>query len=191
MYSKLRVIGLAGPAGVGKTTLAEALVDKLGYERMSFATALKEFADAMVSTEDIGGISFTAPLSVIDKTTARPWLVAIGAGARQAFGKDFWVDQFHNRLMNKLEGHWHETVKVVIDDVRYPNEVSYIEDELGGVVILLDRADIEPANPEEEKSLAEVEDMVDHLFTMTNDVTLEQVKEEFRLFCPVLELEEF
>lgn len=189
MYSKLRVIGLAGPAGVGKTTLADELVEKLGYERMSFATALKEFADAMVSTEDVGGISFTAPLTLMDKTTARPWLVAIGAGARKAFGEDFWINCFHDRLLNKLEGRWNEVVRVVVDDVRYPNEVEYIENELGGFVTFLRRDGIKPANPEEERSLAEVEDVVKQWFIISDDH--ERCKELFRFSVSVLEETEY
>jgi hypothetical protein len=75
----------------------------------------------------------------------RKFLQRLGDGGRQVFGEDFWVD----RLMERARSY----DRVVIPDVRYPNEAAAIQ-ELGGVVIRIDRPGHVPQGHVSETALA-------------------------------------
>lgn len=115
-----RIVGIAGYAGSGKDRAADCLV-ALGYERRGFADALKRLAGAIGwdGRKDDPG---------------RALLQNLGVGARDILGADVWVDA----LMRDLPA------RVVITDVRFPNEVAAIRDH-GGVVVRIWRPGVQPA----------------------------------------------
>jgi hypothetical protein len=98
-----RIVGLAGYAGSGKDLSANILCDRFNYERRGFADALK----ALATTIGWDGRK---------DDTGRRLLQELGVGARDVLGADVWVDA----LMRDLPG------RVVITDVRFPNEVEAI-----------------------------------------------------------------
>ena len=102
-------IGLVGKAGVGKTTIANILVEKYGFVRLSFAAKLKE-----VAAEILG--------RPIDKTRDRLFLQTIGAAVRM-FDTSAWIRHVWREL-RKLP----RDANVVIDDVRYLNEAEFLRD---------------------------------------------------------------
>lgn len=117
------VVGLVGKKGVGKSTVAQCFKE-LGYVQRSFATKIKflaEQANPVISFSDTG-----RPVTLNDILADSGWdsakrrfpevrkfLQNLGEGVRQ-IDPDFWVNAIDLP----------DTGFVVIDDVRYPNEVA-------------------------------------------------------------------
>jgi hypothetical protein len=140
----MQIIGLCGYAGVGKDTAARHMD---GWKRYAFADCLK--SDLVDLGSLIGLDVFN--LSGRDKEVFRPMFVAWGATAR-AFIPDFWIF----RMFENLKVNADENAKIVITDVRYPNEVDAIQ-RRGGKVIRIRRHCFGPANDEEARSFRQIE----------------------------------
>ena len=126
------IIGIAGRMRSGKTTLAKVLVEQYGFHKSSFAGAVRdEVADAMFK----GRVNAREQLllaEVRDKNAVRPILQAWGEGKRNLIHPDYWIwKMFEESAHHDL---------VVVDDVRYPNEVSAILDS-GGFLVRLEVSD--------------------------------------------------
>lgn len=138
MRKNPNVIGLTGRAQAGKDTVGAILVEKHGYTRFAFADALKSMALALnpfVDQEgrlaDIvaeGGWELAKTIPEV-----RRFLQVLGTeGVRDHLGENSWVDALQQQLMKR--GLWtfeearHVSVptKVVITDVRFPNEVNAV-----------------------------------------------------------------
>lgn len=120
------LIALMGPMHVGKSTLAQALVDNPPLEGVGqgqlrpLATPVKLLGTTLQEALDL-------PTDYI-----RPLLQALGHGTREVLGDDVWVDYWQNNLpegYSRNDGPF-----VVVDDVRYANELDACID---GLVILL------------------------------------------------------
>lgn len=166
-----RLIGLAGYARVGKDTVGDLLHDHYGYERRAFADKLRELAwrvrpDIGQVVADIGYERAKHALPEL-----RPFLVAVGAGAREILGRDVWLDAtlrppdaqgFHVEWGGPCAQHEQPTV---VTDVRYVNEARRIVD-LGGVVVYIARTRVGPANDEEDRTIAELRRLVPHRYLL-------------------------
>lgn len=140
------IVGLGHVAQVGKDTAAAALCRDLGFVKVGFADQLRELAmkaDPLVTSsvrtinKDVGhgryawvvqGMGYEPAKNTYPEV--RRFLQNLGAGAREVFGLDFWIDQAMARA-RKYE-------RVVIPDVRYLNEAESIH-AAGGVLIRIDR----------------------------------------------------
>ena len=123
------IIGLAGKAGAGKSTVADALVMK-GFQRDAYAKTMKEAIS----------IIFGIPLDILRSNAAvksqidpywgmsyRQIMQLFGTEAcRKTFGGDIWERVLWNR-------HTYVDYDLVIDDVRFPNEAEAILDRGGQV----------------------------------------------------------
>jgi len=132
------IIGLVGFIGSGKGTVGDLLVEQ-GFIKDSFAKPLK----------DAVAVMFGWPRELLEGDTevSRSWreksdsywsekfeyeftprlalqLMGTEAG-RNVFHKDLWVISLLNRAKNK---------DVVVTDVRFQNEIKYIQDNNGVVV---------------------------------------------------------
>lgn len=114
------IIGLLGPAGSGKSTVAARLVERHDARRYALADPLKNMVKRAfeLSEEQVRGTQE-------QKETADPrylvtprWLMQrIGTeGARQEFGTNFWTDQ----VLARIRGD--DSSLAVIEDVRFPDE---------------------------------------------------------------------
>jgi hypothetical protein len=130
-----QIIGLAGPARVGKDTIAANMP---GWTRRAFADELK--ADLAPLAKRLG-LDMANPEH---KELLRPLMVEYGRLARKV-DPDYWLKRL------KLTG----ADRIVITDVRYANEVRFIQQQ-GGSVYLVRRDGYTPANDEERTSLAEI-----------------------------------
>jgi hypothetical protein len=137
------VIGISGAARAGKDTLFEVLdeiFETFHMTRLAFADALKEECDEFLKT-NTGISAFTKDDE--EKEIIRPFLVAYGSNVRRRINPNCWIEGI-DRLIRESEK---KTIHI-ITDVRYPNELDWIEQQ-GGLSIHVSRDGIKPANSEE------------------------------------------
>lgn len=138
-----RIVGLAGNAGAGKSTAAAFLVGR-GFARLRFAAPLKSmlsalYAEAGLSAREIArrieGDLKEKPDPLLDGRTPRHAMQALGTEwGRDMISPRLWVDVWSTRARAAiLAGR-----SVVVEDVRFPNEVAAVRN-LGGRVIYIAR----------------------------------------------------
>lgn len=134
------IIGFAGTIGSGKTTAAHYLRNMHRWTLCSFAGALKlgwanmlGIPSALLYEEDFKN-------SLVDKElfgdlTHRKALQLFGTECmRKHFGDDFWVKLlFYNARRNHEDWNLNQEENIVIDDVRFPNELDAITSRGGKV----------------------------------------------------------
>ena len=116
-YNYPHRIAIAGRAHSGKSTLAKALqtyfaeVEGVTIPVHSFAEPLKAGCEAM------GLLSFPGPEGRMIKRKA---LQSVGDTVRREIGDDYWVNLFEKQ-------HHDEIISsgIIIDDIRYPNELLW------------------------------------------------------------------
>ncbi len=173
------IIGIAGAIGSGKTTLANYLVSQ-GFVIFSMADCLKRACQEifLLSDQQIYGTQE-------DKAEADPrWyncsprtmLQFIGTDLLRnnldkimpGLGNDVFVHHF--KLWYKQQLATNPDIRIVIADVRFPNEVNAIR-ELGGRVIKIDREEIVDNIHESENALKGIE----YDIVIENNGTLEEL----------------
>lgn len=140
------IIGTIGFIGCGKGTVADILVEKHGFVKLSFADAVKDATAAIFGwqrsllegdTEESRIFRETRDEWWSEKTgkhiTPRYMLQIMGTEAgRDVFHKDIWV----YALERKMEMYQN----VVIADVRFPNEIEWMRSK-GGFAVRVSRGD--------------------------------------------------
>lgn len=151
----MRLIGLAGFAGSGKSAAAEYLARQHGFERVRFAGALKSMMRALL--RDAGVPRRERERMIEGDLKEEPSDILLGRSPREAmqwlgtewgrdlFGPDLWTSIALARIERILEAGG----SVVIEDVRFINEVRAIE-LVGGVVVRMNgRGGIAGCHPSE------------------------------------------
>ena len=129
------LIGLTGPAGCGKDTVAEYYRDAYGAEILSFATPIKEALNAMFGFTDAQWQDRVWKEGVRGRFGVSPRQLA------QTLGTDWGRDMIcRNIWINILLDRWAAAGRPfsVIPDVRFDNEAAAIVD-TGGRVLSIDR----------------------------------------------------
>lgn len=162
-----RLIAFTGPAGCGKSTAAQVLMGK-GWQRVKFASILKDMCRAMGMTEEmIEGYDKEKPQAVFGGQTPRFIMQTLGTEwGRKTISPDLWVSITKAEIQRQLDvGH-----NVVVDDCRFDNEADCIRF-LGGVVVSIDgRGGISGAH--------ESESGVTSDYVIDNNGTLEDLEDE-------------
>lgn len=125
----LQIIALSGKRGAGKTSAADYLALKYGYRVVSFASSLRDMAKLFFPFTDVdfGGTKKERPYREYD-WTPRDFLISLGALGRY-YDNDYWVKKAH---LESMKG------KIVVDDLRFPNEVEYLK-QLGAKIVRINR----------------------------------------------------
>ena len=128
------LIGLAGRAGAGKDTVAGIIREEAALAGQR--TAVASFADPLYRA--ISAITGIPVAMLRDRTFKEDTIDWLGKSPRQLLqtlgtewgrnmmGENFWVEIFRNAAEQ------YDTV--VVSDVRFPNEVDVITEDMGGVV---------------------------------------------------------
>jgi hypothetical protein len=141
------IIGLLGFIGSGKGTVASHLVDEYNFIQDSFAASLKDTCSAV----------FGWPRNLLEGDTKEsrewrelvdPWwseklnipgfspryaLQVMGTDVlRNHFNQDLWFITIQNRIRKNPGQH------VVISDVRFPNEIKFIQEQ-SGILVKINR----------------------------------------------------
>jgi hypothetical protein len=162
------IIGLCGFARSGKNSFAD-FIGQLGkqsdpprsFKNVSFAYALRKELDGFLQ-EKIGISAFTEDL--IEKETIRPLLVCWGTSViRNKIDTNYWVKNLKNTVNNNRKTGFIS----IITDVRFTNELEWIEKE-GGVSIFVERESVGPANPDELKFTGPLKKQCDLIFKWNN-----------------------
>jgi hypothetical protein len=140
-----QIIGLVGPIGAGKDTVADYLVNIHGFRRESFASSLKDAVSVVFgwSRELLEGRSKQSRewreqpdiwwSDKLGKTiTPRYILQHWGTDViRNGFHDDIWLASLENRLRSAQDD-------IVITDCRFPNEIAAIRN-AGGTILQIRR----------------------------------------------------
>ena len=155
----MRVLGLTGRRGSGKSSVAKVLADIYDFEVMSFATPIKDMLSAMgIPDKYLHDPEFKEkPVPGYGKS-GRFMMQTLGTDwARNLIGQSVWVRAVKDRISElKLD--------VVLDDVRFENEASMIH-AYGGMIVRIERPNIDAAD--EHRSERPLDD--DHVdYTLRN-----------------------
>jgi hypothetical protein len=137
------IIGLTGYAQSGKDTLAGMLIGLHKYENRAFADPIRKLLyemNPLVKDEyRVKGVvdAYGWDRAKVEFPELRNLLQTLGVGARTIFNDQFWVSQ---GLAGVSEGD-----KIVITDVRFPNEADAIKS-LGGQIWRVKRLGVEAVN---------------------------------------------
>ena len=167
----MKIIGLVGYKGSGKTTVAKILHDR-GYIKIAFANKLKIVAKQIynLTNEQVYGPA----KDLVDHRygiTPRFILQRLGTEVCRSIHPDTWVMDLENTIVTRSNI---KSKCYVIDDVRYPNEVNLVH-RLGGEVWLINRPDLQnrDSHDSEKPELLKVDHVIENdesIKTLTNQV---------------------
>lgn len=168
------LIGLTGLAGSGKSVVADILMREFGFTRVKFADPLKNMLRAMLA--DAGHIAEDVE-RMLEGDLKEVEIPEIGVTPRHlmvTLGTEWGRDLVRQDLWTRL---WAARAdcfdRVVVDDVRFPNEVDLIRAR-GGQVWHLERPGL-TASDHISEQLAVTPDL-----TFVNDRTLEGLQAAVR-----------
>lgn len=169
------IVGLSGYAFSGKDTVADILVDELGFRKASFADALRKCVEALDPIVEMrAGLRYS---EIIDRygyeraksefPEVRRILQRMGTEVgRNIMGDDIWVDLTMKAIDAEPNVDW------VIADCRFPNEYSALS--MRGIVGRIQRPGISAANAHVSETAL---DDFKFDFTLVNDGTIAELRE--------------
>ena len=176
----IKVIGLCGVAQSGKDTFCKHAIKLFADQnikcmRVSFADALKADVDEFL-IDKVGISAFTTKLK--EKTLIRDFLVAYGTKLMRKIDESCWI----NKAGILIEENINNNVLSIITDIRYPNELKWVQESLKGKCLHISRinkgAYIEPANREEAEHNPVLQKLADSRLnwaTLDDEDTLEWI----------------
>lgn len=178
----MRLIGLCGRKQNGKSVLSNIAVEKFGFHKLAIADSLKDMICKLLNIDrtkmeeikndntDISfqfnddSISIVSNETGIDKSaiegivkdktydTVRDMLQLLGTELIRELNPNWHVQKTTERI-NKLKEEYGEDVKIIIDDIRFPNELQYIYDNNGESFFIIRPDNWNVSNHASEKSI--------------------------------------
>ena len=185
------IVGITGKKFNGKDTLGNHLVSKYGYIRIAFADPLKEVLKTVFNFNDAQ--LYGESKETIDeywKVTPRTVMQYVGTDMfRNQMGKiipnigtNIWIEVIKRKILDIWKTN--PTQKIVLTDLRFPNEINLIK-ELGGIIIRvkrnIDKSEDEFVVIHESETYI---DMFDVDYDFENNKNKDMLYEKFdKIFC--------
>ena len=182
------IIGLSGYAQSGKDTVAELLCLNYGFTRVAFADGIRDAIyrlNPYIINDGLGDGDWR----VADDVDEHGWEMAkqhpevrrllqvLGTEVgREMFGEDVWI--------NKAFKHIEDDQRIVIPDVRFPNEANAVINK-GGQVWRINRHNHAPVNGHKSEHAMD-NFMFKHV--LYNDGTLDELSDEVFMLAKQLSL---
>lgn len=167
------IIGLSGVARSGKDTIADYLVENYGFRKVSFADPIREALYRLDPDIELDGYDMKLASAVRllgweklkdASPSIRGLMQRMGTEVgRNMFGENIWV----NTALNSIT----PGEKIVITDVRFPNEADAIQ-ATGGKLWRVERPGVGPANDHPSESAL---DAYEFPIKLVNEGTLEDL----------------
>lgn len=157
-----KIVGVAAMARHGKDTVANTLVERCGFTRISLADKLKEEVAEMFKGYE--GFDLDTLMNGDKGPLQRRVLQIWGTEARRHVFEDFWLWRWAEKA---LEAATSGVPGVVIADIRFPNEADYVHS-LGGIMLGVDRGAFR--DPETDYTHASEKHIPEILKKQCNDV---------------------
>jgi len=182
------IVAFCGRLNSGKGTASKILEQEYGFAPMAFADPIKQIAYQLfgISKEELWG-----PSEKRVKRT-RAILQQLGTEFGRKFDPDVWIKQTHARLL-KWEFSGIDTCdllpsinvkkpRVVITDLRFPNEAKLIAERWNGHVLKIERPDVQRTGAEHQHESETAIDKIDprHLFQTLQNTKLPNFKTAVR-----------
>ena len=131
------ILGITGYAGAGKTTVANIFCEQAPFYKLSFANKLRDIAQQVYPHMSFFDNNAKEIVDLQTGCTPRQILQMLGTDVFRKIDSDTWV----RLLKAQIEATWLEKphVNIVIDDVRFPNELKIID-----YLIYVDRPNVYP-----------------------------------------------
>lgn len=140
----MSIVGIFGKAGSGKDTIANYMIENLGYTKIAFADVLKDIVSVLFSWERHLLEGDTKESREFRETKDMWWSNKLGKEITprlmlQQIGTDLFRNHFDKNIwLHVIERKIRKYDKVVISDIRFPNEHQLIKD-LNGIIIKVER----------------------------------------------------
>lgn len=168
-------IGLTGHAGAGKDSVADILVKEYNFTRYALADKMREALYKLNPVlEGSLRLADLVDREGWDRAKRRPFfgpevrrlLQVFGSEiGRDMFGQGVWIDALDAEIPRHAS-------RIVVTDIRFPNEADWIHDFYDGFVVKLQRPGVGPVNDHQsDKGLHP--DHYDYL--ISNDGTLKDL----------------
>lgn len=192
----IKVVGITGTLNSGKDVAATAFTDR-GYVRLSFADPLKDVVHRIfkIPTEILWGDSSKRD------TRTRKILQELGTDFARRYDADVWVKRTMERIRALGERETdplglldftYAPAKVVVPDVRFPNEAQALREEFDATLIRVYRPEASKGKEEDvvaHASETSVEKIPKKLYTYTlrNYGTLDEFKLEAKNLAELID----
>lgn len=124
----MRLIGLTGPTGSGKDTVADHLAGVHGFVRLALADPIRDGLQAMLKLPDevfSGRDLKELPIAWIGKSP-RQLMQTLGTEwGRHHIDDDIWLRAAARRIANIKRG-WQYVRGIVVTDIRFANEADWL-----------------------------------------------------------------
>jgi hypothetical protein len=122
----MQIIGITGPAGSGKSTVARILCDRYGFIELSFAAPIRDFVQRLTGlSNEAFDAAKELPMESLCGNTPRFAMQTLGTEwGRLTLSSDLWLRQLDLEIERRADN----DSRIVISDARFQNEAKWLRE---------------------------------------------------------------